>query len=76
MMEPLEVISPLSRDRRIRLAAYAGMLAAYLAAVKSDPLTPFQLAFFLAAAGWSLAVEHRFRKPFFSAPIKIGLIAV
>jgi transglutaminase-like putative cysteine protease len=75
-MDSLEVISPLSRDRRIRFAAYLGMLAAYLAAVKSDPLTPFQLAFFVAAAGWSLAVEHRFRKPFFSAPIKIGLIAV
>jgi transglutaminase-like putative cysteine protease len=75
-MDSLEVISPLSRDRRIRAAAYLGMLAAYLAAVKSDPLTPFQLAFFVAAAGWSLAVEHRFRKPFFSAPIKIGLIAV
>jgi transglutaminase-like putative cysteine protease len=75
-MDPLEVISPLSRDRRVRIAAYIGMLAAYLAAVKSDPLTPFQLAFFLAAAAWSVAVEHRFRKPFFSAPIKIGLIAV
>jgi len=75
-MDPLEVISPLSRDRRVRAAAYLGMLAAYVAAVKSDPLTPFQLAFFVAAAGWSLAVEHRFRKPFFSAPIKIGLIAV
>jgi transglutaminase-like putative cysteine protease len=75
-MDPLEVISPLSRDRRVRAAAYLGMLAAYLAAVKSDPLTPFQLAFFVLAAGWSLAVEHRFRKPFFSAPIKIGLIAV
>lgn len=76
MTDALEVISPLSRDRRVRLAAYVGMLSAYLAAVKNDPLTPFQLGFFIAAAGWSLAVEHRFRKPFFSAPIKIGLIAV
>lgn len=76
MTDVADAISPLSRDRRVRFAAYLGMLAAYLAAVKSDPLTPFQLAFFLAAAGWSLAIEHRFRKPFFSAPIKIGLIAV
>jgi transglutaminase-like putative cysteine protease len=69
-------ISPISRDLRIRLAACAGMLAAYLAAVKNDPLTPFQLAFFGASAAWSLALEHRFRKPFFSAPIKIGLIVL
>jgi transglutaminase-like putative cysteine protease len=69
-------ISPISRDVRLRLAAAVGMLAAYLAAVKNDPLTPFQLAFFGASAGWSLALEHRFRKPFFSAPIKIGLIVL
>jgi transglutaminase-like putative cysteine protease len=76
MIDAVEMISPLSRDRRVRLAAYVGVFAAYLAAVKSDPLTPFQLSFFIAAAGWSLAVEDRFRKPFFSAPIKIGLIAL
>lgn len=75
-MESPETISPLSRDRRARWPAYLGVLAAYLAAVRNDPLTPFQLAFFIVAAGWSLAVEHRLRKPFFSAPIKIGLIAV
>jgi transglutaminase-like putative cysteine protease len=69
-------ISPISRDARIRFAAYVGMLAAYLAAVKNDPLTPFQLAFFGAAAAWSLGFEHRFRKPFFSAPIKIALIVL
>jgi len=71
-----EPISPLSADRRIRLAAYIGVLAAYLAAARNDPLTPGQIAFFVLAALWSLAVEHRFRKPFFSTPIKIGLIAV
>jgi transglutaminase-like putative cysteine protease len=76
MIEPLDVISPLSRDRQVRLAAYVGMLAAYLAAAKSDPFTPVQLAIFVAFAGWSLAVEHKLRKPFFSAPIKIGLIAM
>ncbi len=76
MREPQELISPLSCDRRVRLAAYIGVLAAYLAAVKTDPLTPFQITFFIVAAAWSLAVEHRLRKPFFSAPIKIGLIAV
>jgi len=76
-MKPLpEPISPLSCDRRVRLAAYVGVLAAYLAAAKNDPLTPGQVLFFVVAALWSLAVEHRFRKPFFSTPIKIGLIAV
>jgi hypothetical protein len=69
-------ISPLSRDVRVRLAAYAGVLAAYASAVKEDPLTPFQVGFFLAAAAWSLCLEHRFRKPFFSPPIKIGLIVL
>ncbi len=69
-------ITPVSRDFRVRLAAYVGILSAYLAAVKSDPLTPLQLAFFAAAAGWSLFVEHRFRKPFFTSPIKIGLIVL
>ncbi|HEV3028424.1 MAG TPA: DUF3488 domain-containing protein, partial [Planctomycetota bacterium] len=71
-----EPISPLSSDRRVRLAAYVGVLAAYLAAARNDPLTPGQVAFFVVASLWSLAVEHRFRKPFFSTPIKIGLIAV
>jgi transglutaminase-like putative cysteine protease len=71
-----EPISPLSCDRRVRVAAYIGVLAAYLAAAKSDPLTPYQLGFFVVAALWSLLAEHRFRKPFFSAPIKIGLIAL
>ncbi len=67
-------ITPISRDVRVRFAACVGMLASYLSAVKNDPLTPFQLAFFGAATAWSLGFEHRFRKPFFSAPIKIGLI--
>jgi len=71
-----EPISPLSVDRRVRLAAYAGVLAAYVAAAKNDPLTPYQIGFFLVASLWSLAAEHRFRKPLFSAPIKVGLIAV
>ena len=52
------------------------MLASYLAAAKSDPLTPAMIVLFVVFAGWSLAFEHRFRKPFFSAPVKIGLIAV
>jgi transglutaminase-like putative cysteine protease len=69
-------ITPISRDARARLAAYLGILCAYLAAVKNDPLTPFQLAFFAMAAGWSLGFEHRLRRPFFSPPIKIGLIAL
>jgi transglutaminase-like putative cysteine protease len=69
-------ISPISRDLRLRIAAYAGMLAAYLAAVKNDPLTPFQLGFFFVAAAWSLGFEHRFRRPFFSPPIKIALIVL
>ena len=69
-------ITPISRDARVRLAAYAGMLCAYLAAVKNDPLTPFQLVFFGLAAAWSLGFEHRFRRPFFSPPIKIALIAL
>lgn len=71
-----EPISPISSDRPIRVAAYLGVLAAYLAAAKSDPLTPYQVSFFVVAAAWSLLVEHRFRKPFFSAPIKIGLISI
>jgi transglutaminase-like putative cysteine protease len=69
-------ITPISRDVRLRFAAYVGMLAAYLAAVKNDPLTPYQLAFFGLASAWSLGFEHRFRKPFFSAPIKIALIVL
>ena len=56
-----EPISPLSCDRRVRLAAYVGVLAAYLAAAKNDPLTPGQVAFFVVASLWSLAVEHRGR---------------
>jgi len=75
-MDPLDIISPLSRDRRARVSAYVGMLASYLAAAKNDPLTPVMLILFLVFAGWSLAFEHRFRKPFFSAPVKIGLIAI
>jgi len=71
-----EPISPLSSDRPVRVAAYVGVLAAYLAAALNDPLMPSQLACFVLAAAWSLLAEHRFRKPFFSAPIKIGLIAL
>ncbi len=69
-------ISPISRDARLRAAAYAGVLAAYWAAAGRDPLTPLQLVLFAAAGAWSLGFEHRFRKPFFSSPAKIGLIAV
>lgn len=77
-MKPVEPppISPLSRDARARLAAYLGLLAAYGAATAGDPLTPLQLAVFGAAALWSLGFEHRFRRPFFSPPLKIGLILV
>ena len=71
-MDPLEIISPLSRDRRVRLAAYVGMLASYRAAAKSDPLTPAMIVLFVVFAGWSLAFEHRFRKPYVSAPVKNG----
>lgn len=76
MADSLKDVSPISRDVRVRLAAYIGILAAYWAAVKSDPLTPVQIALFLSAAAWSLGFEHRFRKPFFSSPIKIGLIVL
>jgi transglutaminase-like putative cysteine protease len=69
-------ISILSSDVPARLAAYMGLLAAYLAAVRNDPSTPFQLAFFGAVAGWSLGFEIRFQKLFFSVPIKIGIIAL
>ncbi len=69
-------ITPISRDARARAAAYAGTLCAYFAAVKNDPLTPLQLVFFGLASAWSLGFEHRFRRPFFSPPIKIGLIAL
>ena len=69
-------ITPLSRDARVRLAAYAGVLSAYLAAARGDPFTPFQLALFALAAAWSLGFEARFRRFFFSSPIKIGLIVV
>jgi transglutaminase-like putative cysteine protease len=75
-MESGTDITPISRDGKVRLAAYAGILCAYLAAVRNDPLTPFQLVFFALAASWSLGFEHRFRRPFFSPPIKIGLIAL
>ncbi len=69
-------IGPLSRDLRVRLAAYAGILCAYLAAVSNDPLLPALLGLFGAAALWSLAVEHRLARPFFPAPVKIGLIGL
>ncbi len=73
---PLAEATPLSRDVRTRAAAYAGVLAAYLAAVKGDPFTPFQLGLFALAASWSLGYEVRFRRLFFSNPIKIGLIVL
>lgn len=75
-METAAEIAPISRDRRARAAAYAGALSAYLAAAHGDPFTPFQVALFAAAAAWSLAFEARFRRFFFSSPIKIGLIVV
>ncbi len=75
-MSRLEDLAPLSRDVRVRVAAYLGVVFAYLAAVKNDPLTPLQLGFYAAACGWSLAFERRWRKPFFSQPVKIGLIAL
>ena len=58
--------TPISRDLRVRVAAYAGVVFAYLAAVRNDPLTPLQLLFFALACGWSLGFESRYRKPFFS----------
>jgi transglutaminase-like putative cysteine protease len=75
-MSRTEETSPLSRDLRARISAYLGLLAAYLAAVRNDPLTPLMLSFYAAACGWSLGFEGRFRKPFFSQPVKIVLIAV
>ena len=77
-MSPPEALetTPISRDLRVRVAAYAGVVFAYLAAVRNDPLTPLQLAFFALACGWSLGFESRYRKPFFSQPVKIGLIAL
>ncbi len=68
--------APLSRDLRVRAAAYAGVVFAYLAAVKNDPLTPLQLIFFAAASAWSLGFEGRWRRPFFSQPVKIALIGL
>ncbi|HEX7899401.1 MAG TPA: hypothetical protein VF950_16665, partial [Planctomycetota bacterium] len=68
--------TPISRDLRVRVAAYAGVVFAYLAAVRNDPLTPLQLLFFALACAWSLGFESRYRKPFFSQPVKIGLIAL
>ena len=68
--------SPISRDWRARVAIYLSVLFAYLAAGDRDSLTPFQLAIFAAAAAWSLAFEHRWTRPFFGAPLKIGLIVV
>ena len=75
-MSRLEEVAPLSRDVRVRVAAYAGVIFAYLAAVKNDPLTPLQLGFYAAACAWSIGFERRWRKPFFSQPVKIGLIAL
>ncbi len=69
-------ITPISRDARAKAAAYGGILAAYLAAVKEDPFTPFQLAVFALASAWSLGFETRLRRFFFSAHIKIGLIVL
>jgi hypothetical protein len=66
----------LQTDVPARLAAYMGLLAAYLAAAQNDPPTPPQLAFFGAVAGWSLGFEIRFQKLFFSIPIKIGIITL
>ena len=55
MADFLKDISPISRDLRVRTAAYIGILAAYWAAVKSDPLTPVQIALFLVAATGAIA---------------------
>jgi hypothetical protein len=74
-MSRTEETTPLSRDLKARISAYLGLLAAYLAAVRNDPLTPVMLAFYAVACGWSLGFESRFRKPFFSQPVKIVLIA-
>ena len=76
MSPPDAETTPLSRDVRARAAAYLGVLFAYLAAVRNDPLTPVQLGLYGAACAWSLVFESRFRKPFFSQPLKIGLIAL
>jgi hypothetical protein len=69
-------ISPLSRDPRVRLSAYLGVLFAYLAAVHDDPWMRVHLGLFAVATAWSLAVEHRLRTPFFGPRLKIGLIAL
>ncbi len=69
-------LTPLSRDVRVRLAAYAGVLAAFLAAAPGDPFMPVQLVVFLAASAWSLAFEARRRKFFLPPPVKIGLIVL
>lgn len=72
--DPDREISPLSADRRIRVAAYLGVLSAYLAGVVHDPLTSFQTVFFALAAAWSLGFEHRRPRLFFGGPVKIVII--
>ncbi|HYE98789.1 MAG TPA: DUF3488 and transglutaminase-like domain-containing protein [Planctomycetota bacterium] len=74
-MSPPEDLTQVSRDVRARAAAYAGLLLAYLAAVRNDPLLPLNLLIFASACGWSLLFETRLRRFFLASPLKIGLIA-
>jgi transglutaminase-like putative cysteine protease len=67
-------ITPVSRDLPVRAAFYGAILLAYLGAYFPDSTVPAQLGVFLFACAWSLALEHRFARPFFSSPLKIGLI--
>lgn len=69
-------VTPVSRDRWVRIATYAGVLFAYLAAVENDRFTPVQLCLFAGAVLWSLLLEHKYKKIFFSAPVKVVLIGL
>ncbi len=67
-------ITPLSRDRRAKFAAFAGALAAFSAAQRDDSFAPLLLGIFALASAWSVVFEVRFRKLFLPPPLKIGLI--
>ncbi|MBI4564864.1 MAG: transglutaminase domain-containing protein [Planctomycetes bacterium] len=67
-------VTPVSADRRARLAMYLALLCGYIAGMGTDPLASYQLAAYLGACLWSLLLEHRVRRAFFSPHVKIGLI--
>lgn len=67
-------LTPVSRDTTVRLAAYLGVLCAYLAAVDREPLLALQLSLLAVAAGWSLLFERRFPRLFLPPAAKIVLI--